>query len=163
MLLLSGMNTRTVEWLLVTLQFLLLALLLYPYDRPSGSGFGLPGIMALALMGAGVVTGSLAVYQMRRHISAFPTPRADSHLLQTGIYSYIRHPMYTAILSFGIGYAWWCIDFYKLLIVFVLLILFQWKSEMEEGMLQRRFTGYRDYAIKTGKFLPVLFSTHQSE
>ncbi|PKP27121.1 MAG: hypothetical protein CVU03_00860 [Bacteroidetes bacterium HGW-Bacteroidetes-2] len=89
---------------------------------------------------------------------AFPTPKADGTLIQTGLYKYIRHPIYTSILMLFLGYSIYQNSFYKLIITLVLGVLFYFKSKYEEKQLAIKFPEYLAYKNKTGRCLPKVFS-----
>ena len=46
----------------------------------------------------------LAIKDLGRNLSPFPRPKDNSNLVTTGIYKYMRHPMYYSliIISFGV-------------------------------------------------------------
>lgn len=112
---------------------------------------------ALILFSVGF--GTMALLQMNRHISALPSPKQGSVLLTTGIYAYVRHPMYSALSLAGIGYGVLESDWYKLLLSLLLLVFFEIKSQYEETRLVDFFPEYRDYKQRTGKFFPMIFHT----
>jgi len=59
------------------------------------------GIIGVAI---GFATILISLLQLNKHLSPFPSPKSGSHLIQNGIYKYIRHPMYTGILALFFGY-----------------------------------------------------------
>ncbi|MDN4491182.1 isoprenylcysteine carboxylmethyltransferase family protein [Demequina sp. SYSU T00068] len=106
-----------------------------------------------------VLLGGLGMFwsgkDLGRALTPMPTPNGAG-LAAGGIYGFVRHPMYSAIiiiaigLSVGSGHAWtWA--FTVLLAVF-----FEAKTRVEEAFLMRAYPGYDQYAARTGKFLPGL-------
>jgi protein-S-isoprenylcysteine O-methyltransferase Ste14 len=97
---------------------------------------------------------TVAILQLNKNISPFPTPKQGSQLIQSGVFKYIRHPIYTGILlvAFCIaicnGSVWQCTT------SFLLLILFYFKSSYEEKKLSKVFFEYNNYKQKAGRFLP---------
>ena len=104
----------------------------------------------------GILTGIVAVIQMNRYLTVFPTPKKGARLLSTGVYSWIRHPMYTALILAGSGYALWSGSLLRLVLTIILLILFEYKSQYEEVRLSKFFDEYESYQKTTGKFIPRL-------
>lgn len=100
----------------------------------------------------------ISLLQLNKNLSPFPTPKADAALIQTGLYKYIRHPIYTSILILLLGYSIYQNSFYKLMITAVLGVLFYFKSKYEEKQLALKFPEYLVYKNKTGRFLPKIFS-----
>lgn len=110
----------------------------------------------LVFIGIGIVIFIISIIQLNKNLSPFPTPRSDSQLVQTGLYKYIRHPVYTGILiSFG-SYALYSGSIYRLIITLILYLLFLVKSRYEEEQLMNRYDEYGTYRKKTGRFFPKI-------
>ncbi|MHC4620369.1 MAG: methyltransferase [Planctomycetota bacterium] len=76
-------------------------------------------------------------------------------LVTTGPYRYIRHPMYTALFSVGIGMGLTSASWY-FVIPFVatgVVVMFRTRRE-EEAMIERFGDEYIEYAQTTGRFIP---------
>lgn len=151
------MKLHYIDYILVVLQGVLL--ILYVWEVP---------LMELALpmylKGTGLVIAIfgfllfvVALLQLNKNLSPFPTPKKNSQLIQNGIYKYIRHPIYTGILLSCAGYSLYVDSSFKILITFLLLLLFSIKSKYEEKKLIQKFKSYKTYMKTTGRFLPRLF------
>lgn len=119
--------------------------------------FRLPGFLTaicLVLACFGIAIALLAVLQLNTSLSPFPTPRKGSQLINTGLYKFVRHPIYTGILLTLFGYGMYTASAYKLIITLVLLLIFYFKSNYEEKRLLETFPDYREYQKTTGRFLP---------
>jgi protein-S-isoprenylcysteine O-methyltransferase Ste14 len=93
-----------------------------------------------------------------RNITDTVETRAHHELVTTGIYRYIRHPLYTTgfLLFFGLGLfsALWPV----LLLSLVVLITLSVRTVKEEERLIAEFGDrYRTYMANTGKFIPKFF------
>tara|TARA_R110002072_G_scaffold61254_1_gene154502 strand:+ start:55 stop:501 length:447 start_codon:yes stop_codon:yes gene_type:complete len=108
------------------------------------------GFVVLVL---GTILGIVALFQINTNLSPFPTPVEKGKLITTGAYHIARHPIYTAIVVAGIGYAIFQASIYKALVVVFLLILFYFKSQYEERLLTDKFPAYKDYKKKTRRFI----------
>ncbi|GAK93753.1 hypothetical protein JCM19298_1090 [Nonlabens ulvanivorans] len=104
----------------------------------------------------GVITLAIALLQLNNNLSPFPTPKTGSQLITVGLYKYIRHPIYTGILFLFYGYAFYNESVYKFLLASLLFVLFQVKTSYEEKKLIQKFSLYKNYKLKTGKFLPKI-------
>ena len=104
----------------------------------------------------GIILSLASVIALNRNLSAFPTPKQGAELVQSGIYKYVRHPIYTGILFFTVGVSLYSENTLRLLIFFMLLILFRFKAAYEERLLQSRFSNYATYKKTTGMFLPKM-------
>lgn len=100
----------------------------------------------------------VSVLQLNVSLSPFPSPLPKSKLIVSGIYKYIRHPIYTGIFMGFIGFSIIADSGYKLLISAILLLLFYFKSIYEEKRLMLVFPDYDLYRQKTGRFFPRFFN-----
>jgi protein-S-isoprenylcysteine O-methyltransferase Ste14 len=117
--------------------------------KVKGAAFIISGIGALVFM--------IAMLQLNKNLSPFPTPKSNAQLIQNGLYKYVRHPIYTGILLSFMGYAIYVASLYKLIITILLLFVFIVKSIYEEKKLIGHFNNYVSYKKKTGRFFPKLF------
>jgi protein-S-isoprenylcysteine O-methyltransferase Ste14 len=111
--------------------------------------------IGLALTVFGGIIIILALLQLNKNLSPFPTPKDSASLLQNGLYKYMRHPIYTGIILLFLGYSVYQNSFYKLGISLLLVILFYFKSNYEELRLEQTFPDYKNYKTKTGRFFPL--------
>jgi protein-S-isoprenylcysteine O-methyltransferase Ste14 len=152
------MDNKVKGNLLVLGQFTLLAILIfYPSNPISFGAFGflVPVVTAVLLVtGFGVL--GLSFLALGKSLTAHPIPARRGVLVTDGLYRYVRHPIYTAVLAIGaamtllgglIPHAF----FYS-----ALIILLNYKANFEEQLLRARYSGYASYAAKTGRFLPKL-------
>ena len=96
-----------------------------------------------------------SILNLNENLSPFPSPKSNSSLISTGIYRYIRHPIYAGILLSMMGYALYLMSVFKLFITLVLWIVFYFKSNLEERLLQKSvLVEYKDYMEMTGRFFP---------
>jgi|OM-RGC.v1.023677182 protein-S-isoprenylcysteine O-methyltransferase Ste14 len=152
------MNSKSRSYLLVFLQFLLIALLLLSprQEAPYGGASGVVGIIGLGLIATGSGVLLISFLGLGNSLTAMPTPKDNGTLVTTGIYSRVRHPIYFGILvmSFGVmldaGY--WP----QVIIVMLMYVLFTNKAEFEETMLIARYPQYKKYAERTPRFFPRL-------
>ncbi|MDY6865554.1 MAG: isoprenylcysteine carboxylmethyltransferase family protein [Halobacteriota archaeon] len=78
-------------------------------------------------------------------------------LVTTGPYRHIRHPMYTALITVGIGLGLLSTSWYFLLpfLVTAIVIVLRVMRE-EEAMIERFGDEYIEYTQRTGRFFPCL-------
>lgn len=105
------------------------------------------------ILGLGVLLGAVALLQLNTNLSPFPTPVAKGKLITNGAFALARHPIYTVLMCSGLGYAIYQASLFKLLITFLLLILFYYKSAYEEELLTDKFSEYTDYKKRTRRFI----------
>jgi protein-S-isoprenylcysteine O-methyltransferase Ste14 len=142
------------DYWLVAIQFVLFFCFIFKLDWPMKLGLTIQKSgLALAVFGGIIIT--LALLQINKNLSPFPTPKESSSLLQNGLYKYMRHPIYTGIILLFIGFSVYQNSGYKLLISLLLVILFYLKSIYEEERLEQTFPDYKNYKTKTGRFFPL--------
>lgn len=105
------------------------------------------------LFGLSALFGIVALLQLNTKISPFPSPLTSSKLITNGAFRISRHPIYTALILSGFGYALFVASIYKILIALVLFLLFYFKSDYEEKLLGQKFPEYKNYKKRTRRFL----------
>ena len=141
------------DYLFVSIQFILFFCFIFDFDWSMKLGLTIQKIGLLIAVFGGVII-ILALLQLNKNLSPFPTPKNNTTLLQNGLYKYIRHPIYTGIILLFTGYSLYQNSFYKLGISLLLVVLFYFKSNYEEQRLEQKFPDYKLYKNKTGKFFP---------
>lgn len=149
----SNMTIKRKDYLFVTIQFILFFCFIFDLNWSMKLGLGLQklGLWFNVLGGLIII---LALLQLNKNLSPFPTPKNNTTLLQNGLYKYIRHPIYTGIIIFFTGHSVYQNSLYKLAISLLLVVLFHFKSNYEEQRLEQKFPNYKLYKSKTRKFFP---------
>ena len=81
--------------------------------------------------------------------------RAAHHLITSGPYSRIRHPMYTAMSGWGVSLALVTASWFFVGVAVLVFAIFFTRVPREEKMMLERFgDAYRQYQEKTGLFFP---------
>ena len=147
---------RALPYALVTLQFVLLGALVLV---PRGTLWPLDTVViaaaAILILGGGALA-VLGVVGLGSALTASPVPKAGSALVTNGIYSAIRHPIYTGLLVGGTGLVLLGASPWHVALWLGLLALLALKSRWEERMLVAEHPDYRDYGARSGRFLPGL-------
>lgn len=144
------------DLLFVSIQFLLFVIYCFPVSLGTFQihpFFEYSGLL-MAVTGALVVV--FAVLQLNNSLTAFPTPKEDGILIQTGLYNYVRHPIYTGIILGAIGLGCYLGSGWKLSVGIALWVLFWVKSTYEEKLLSAQYGDYEGYRQRTGRFFPFL-------
>jgi len=141
--------------LLVSIQFLFFGC--YIIDVEWSLGFShFFKMIGLAVAIIGLIISLLAVLQLNKNLSPFPTPKENAILLENGLYKFVRHPIYSGLLLLFYGYGIYVDSIYKLLISSLLLLLFYFKTNYEELQLVKKFPDYSNYKQKVGRFSPKI-------
>ena len=152
----SPKNINKKSWGFVLLQLMLFLLYLknfltYPLDFPfwlRTTGLGVMLVGALLVL--------LAIMGLGHNLSPFPTPRQNGNLIQSGIFKFIRHPIYGGIILIAIGLGFYSSSISRHFIALLLLILFYFKARYEEQLLIEKFPEYDAYKQRTGMLFPKI-------
>ena len=130
-------KTATKDIILVSIQILLILTYFIPilqnviffhlYIRISG--------LALSILGLLVII--IAILQLNKNLTPFPTPKESGTLIQNGLYKFARHPIYSGGILATIFFGIFSESLWKIMIGFALFILFYFKSQYEESMLEK--------------------------
>jgi len=136
---------------LVFSQFFLILIMLLPLGTPANNF-----LIALLIITLGACIGISALYA-NRFFNIRPDIKEHVSLVTTGVYAYIRHPMYTAVLviMFGVTLLYpvqFVFVSYGLLLLTLLIKLFY-----EESLWKARSDEYRVYMKKTKRLIPFIF------
>jgi protein-S-isoprenylcysteine O-methyltransferase Ste14 len=131
-----------------------MGLILTPGGRSWPTPIGLRWLSIAATV-LGVIGMTLAGLRLGRGLTASPLPNQAARLRTTGLYAYVRHPIYTALLTFGVGQVIASGSLIRVALLFVLITLLSAKARWEEEQLAARFSGYAAYAARTPRFLPA--------
>lgn len=146
---------RRAGTLLVVLQFVLLAALvgcvLPRWDRAAAPA------LAVALATLAVAVGLAAVKANRPgNFNIHPEPRTGGRLVEHGIYAWIRHPMYSALLLLAMAAIAVAPTLPTLVSAAALAVVLWAKSSLEERWMNGVHPGYAAYRERTKRFVPGL-------
>ena len=137
----------------VILQFMLLALIFWLPDfaafPASAIGTVLKYLGFALLIAAGLNLG--------RNLTPLPKPKDDAQLVTTGIFAWMRHPIYTALMLLTFGASLERGSWIALILSICLAVLLEFKSRREEAWLLEQFSGYAAYRSRVKKFIPGIY------
>ena len=143
----------TKDYVFVTVQLLLFVAY---FLRIRISNIKLPEWLSysgLVILVLSILFGIVALLQLNTKLSPFPSPLSSSKLITNGAFHMSRHPIYTALIFSGFGYAIYISSIYKVLITCLILLLFYYKSVYEENLLTDKFPEYKNYKKRTRRFI----------
>jgi protein-S-isoprenylcysteine O-methyltransferase Ste14 len=122
-------------------------------------GHTLPLVQTLAgasLTLAGLTLAILSFRALGRNFRIYAAPRRSGTLVTTGIYSQIRHPMYTGVIVALGGYVLLLGSRFFVPVWFAVTLLYLIKAVKEERILAEKFPQYESYRRRTWRFLPYV-------
>jgi len=87
----------------------------------------------------------VSIKDLGRNLSPFPRPINNSNLVTTGIYRFIRHPMYYSLIFISFGVFLTKLSFYYLFLSISLGLIIKFKIALEEQYLKNKFKNYLLY------------------
>ncbi len=140
-------------WSYVFVQAVLLALLVF-LDQSIG-----PQVHRLIILGRsfellGIVGVLVCAASLRRSLTVVPIPKEEGQLSTTGLYRYVRHPMYSSVLLLAFGVSLNSGSAIKYVLTLFLCILFYLKSVYEEKYLRLKYPDYAEYSARIPRFIP---------
>ena len=90
----------------------------------------------------------ISIKDLGGNLSPFPRPIFNSNLITSGIYRFVRHPMYYSLILISFGFFITKLSFYHLCLTISLALIIKFKIILEEKYLNKKF---KNYFIYTGK------------
>jgi len=84
----------------------------------------------------------VAIKDLGRNLSPFPRPINNSNLVTTGIYRFMRHPMYYSLIFISFGIFITKLSIYYLFLSTSLGLIIKFKITLEEQYLKNKFKNY---------------------
>ena len=122
----------------------------------SQPGFPL-ALCSFFLFAVAAVCGLVGALALGRSLTPFPHPSSRTQLVQEGIYGLIRHPLYTAVLAWSLGWAIFWLSWPAIVAACLLLPLLDSKARFEERALLQQFPEYASYQKRVKRFIPWIY------
>ena len=145
----------------VVIQAILIGLILF-----GPQGYALVSVESLKtiLQSSGMAIGLLAclimviaAINLGKNLTPLPCPKDDAELIQTGLYHFVRHPIYFGVLLAALAWLFIFPGIYVLAYAIGLFFFLDLKARREEVWLVERFPAYRAYQAKVKKLIPVIY------
>jgi protein-S-isoprenylcysteine O-methyltransferase Ste14 len=114
-------------------------------------------IASVILIIFGVVIVLAALFTFNQRVTPNPVPLETARLRTNGIYGYIRHPMYSSVILFLIGFTLFERAYYSFFLNIVVVIFLLFKIKFEEIELGKHFPEYKSFQAKTKKLIPFIY------
>ena len=100
---------------------------------------------------------AIAVYLIWSGHVVVKHEQGPSGVVSTGAFRYVRHPLYLGSIMFYLGLAVSTASLFSLGLVVLIFFFYDYIASYEEKLLEDRFhEEYRNYKIKTGKWVPMI-------
>lgn len=146
------MTSKIYSYILVSLQFIFIAILLLHH------GLHTPSTFALLIFFAG---SGFGLYTLKcntlSNFNITPEIKENAALITTGAYRYIRHPMYFSVLVMMLGVVVSEPSVLSLFIYILLVVTLFLKAHKEEILWVERSCEYRSYRQQTKRIIPFVW------
>lgn len=145
----------------VVVQAILIGLILFgPKGFPLVSAEPLETILfscgiAIGLFACVII--AMSAINLGKNLTPLPCPKDDAQLVQTGLYGFVRHPMYFGVLLAALAWFFIFPGVYILAYAVCLFFLFDFKARREEVWLVERFPEYPAYQSRVKKLIPGIY------
>jgi protein-S-isoprenylcysteine O-methyltransferase Ste14 len=127
--------------------------------------FGVPGILGIVFRLIGAILYCCGLYglirgmwDLKHNITPFISPIPGNKLIQTGLYAYVRHPLYGALITWCLGVSILSGSIDRLVLTLALVGLLDYKAGQEERLLRELHPLLYDiYAAQTRKLFLYVY------
>ena len=145
------MKEKIYSYLLVSLQYTLIAVLLYL------NGHYLLQIVPLGIFIAGFIVGIYAIHNNKRdNFNISPEIKDGAKLVTHGIYRYIRHPMYFSVALMMLGLIIYNPNMINISIYILMILALFLKAKREEKLWEAKSDKYIYYRQQTKMIIPYI-------
>lgn len=108
------------------------------------------GLVALILMLKGLI-------DLGHSLTPLPYPRDDGKLVRSGVYSLVRHPLYSGLILAGFSWALYQVSLSHLIGTLLAFVFFNAKASCEERWLLQKYPDYVNYQQQVKRLIPWLY------
>jgi len=141
-------ETRVVQKILISVAFISLAVMIVLSVLDHRFGWsGVPAAVSLigdVLVAIGLGIAMLVVIQ-NSYAAASVTVEADQNVVSTGLYGFVRHPMYVGSIIMMVGIPLALGSYWGLSLLVPGLMVLAGRIRDEEKLLEQQLAGYRQY------------------
>ncbi len=127
-----------------------------PTVMPPALRYGIMGFAGILALFATVLLGK-GLLDLGQNLTPLPYPREDGKLVQTGVYGWVRHSLYSGLILVTLALGLWQFSLSHLAVSLALFGVLNAKASQEEIWLQDRYPEYEAYRQRVKKLIPWVF------
>ncbi len=149
-------RVRLIGWVLVGVQAVLLILIvLLPKRRSLFAPPDFLDVLGIILMVGGLAIVIVSLVSLGAALTPTPVPQESAALRTKGIYSLVRHPVYSGILVAALGFTLAVGSIWQVVAWVALAVFFYAKAFWEDRLLaEKHGVAWFDYADHVSSFIP---------
>ena len=111
-------------------------------------------VVGIVLIAGGIVLAVRGAVDLSAAFTPLPKPREGAALVETGVYAFVRHPIYGGLMLAAFGWAIGQASIVAVALAVALAAFLLVKSVREEAWLEQRFPDYAAYRARTRRLIP---------
>ena len=151
------------EYLVLLQGVLLISFILLPVYRPSELNRDSATLLYIrwgVAASFGIVAAVFVVkglLDLGNNLTPLPYPKDNGQLVQTGVYSIVRHPLYSGLIFAAISWVVLQLSLSHLIATAILFTFFNAKASREETWLTKKYPEYSDYQQRVKRIIPGVY------
>jgi len=113
--------------------------------------------LGVPILVAGAALGTAGILALGRSLSPFPKPLEGGQMVSTGVYGFVRHPIYAGLILGTIGWGLLAQTWLGVVLAAILFVFFDLKSRREEAWLVEKYPDYVEYRRRVKKLIPLVY------
>lgn len=105
----------------------------------------------------GVIFCGKGLLDLGKNLTPLPYPKTEGELVTTGIYQWVRHPLYSGLIFAAFGWTIFQGSLSHLILTLIWLVFFDIKARREEAWLTEKYPQYADYQKQVKKLIPGVY------
>lgn len=151
----AGFWERGGAWVIAQNTLMMLVVVVSPLSSAGESAQVLRWIGGLFMV-ISAVYGVAGVIALGKNRTMFPCPRAGAELVESGIYRFVRHPLYGSVGFLAFGWSLFWRSIVGMAVALVLAFVLREKARREEALLCNELPHYAAYRKRVKSVIPWL-------
>jgi protein-S-isoprenylcysteine O-methyltransferase Ste14 len=114
-------------------------------------------IIGITIVFLGIIIRGLSIKYLGEYFSRDIETWSKHHVVDRGLYKYIRHPAYLGNIIQILGFPLILNAYYSLTLSVLVIFCFLKRIELEEDFLEDNLKGYNDYKKETYRLIPFIW------
>jgi protein-S-isoprenylcysteine O-methyltransferase Ste14 len=152
-------DAKKIGWVYVLVQVIVIGAILFFSNRyrTNLAPESISTIAGIIVITAGLIMAIFSFINFGQIVTPNPVPMDNYTLKTTGMYKYIRHPIYSSVLLTLLGFVILSQSISGFIFWVAGVLFIAYKTGFEEKQLSLKFPEYTAYKSKTKKLIPFIY------